>query len=265
MWGAPQLLPYTEEMLGKDKPVPDEVAGDPIMEFTMEEHDILYIPRGFLHEASTTNEPSLHVTVTIPTSDYCWGVQVVKHFLHNLHGNGTVPQQLLKMCDTSLAARGGDGPQKVDDSMIDDWMQEVIQSWASGLSADGVLDAFDSRMARTNAGQERTFMKAMEIPTRPSVTEDSQVRLMYGISCVCDPDAEVATFTRAMDGQQLQMKIAKSAARLIQSLTSKPQRVLNLPCDDAFERVCVLQLLHQQEVVQLFIDEDGECQPGTSN
>ena len=61
---------------------------------------VLYIPRGHLHEAATSSEPSLHITLTVPgaqqaakpqspllfssfqsrpTSDFCWGVQMVKH------------------------------------------------------------------------------------------------------------------------------------------------------------------------------------------
>merc|ERR1712232_939404 len=58
---SPQHLPYTEEMLGKSDPVPPELIGDPIMSFDMQPHDVLFIPRGFLHEARTSAEPSLHI------------------------------------------------------------------------------------------------------------------------------------------------------------------------------------------------------------
>ena len=35
--------------------------------------DVLYIPRGWVHEAMTgTDAPSLHVTLALPTHDWCW-------------------------------------------------------------------------------------------------------------------------------------------------------------------------------------------------
>lgn len=38
-------------------------SGEPISEITLEAGDLLYMPRGFLHEAWTTDEPSTHVTI----------------------------------------------------------------------------------------------------------------------------------------------------------------------------------------------------------
>jgi len=251
---APQLLPYTEEMQGKDKPVLKELEGKVLMEFTMERHDVLYIPRGFLHEAATgNNESSLHVTITIPTSDYCWGVQVLKHMVSHL---GT--QDLPKRIAPAVGVPSGLGPPVPDDAQLDALLQEKVGSWLSGLSVDGLLDAFDRRMARTNEGQTKTFGKSMELRLRPFVAEVSRIRLMHGIICMCEPGGDVAVFQRAADRQRLEMPIRSTASELVRSLTSKPQRVADLPCSDAFERICVLQLLHQQGVVQLFLADADE-------
>lgn len=43
---------------------PDE-CGDPIKEMTLRAGDLLYLPRGFLHEAWTSDEPSTHVTIGV--------------------------------------------------------------------------------------------------------------------------------------------------------------------------------------------------------
>ncbi len=43
--------------------VREDECGQPISEFALEAGDLLYMPRGFLHEAWTTDEPSTHVTV----------------------------------------------------------------------------------------------------------------------------------------------------------------------------------------------------------
>lgn len=243
---APQLLPYTEEMLGKDDPVPEKLVGKPVMEFTMEPQDVLYIPRGQLHEADTGDEPSLHITVTVPTSDYCWGVQLVKHLMQQLQV-GKVPQAP-SLAATSLCGRG-----TKDVGSLDRQLEEVLATWSKGLQSKDILDAFKERMARTNQGQEKEFARNKEAKLPPAVTESSRVRLMCGVTCQCQEDEEQVTFVRASDGQMLEMPVAKSALPLIRSLTQRPQSVLDLPCDDPFERICVLQLLNQQGVVQLFL------------
>jgi len=216
---APKDLPYTEEMLGKDEPVPPEFISDPIMEFDMEPGDLLYIPRGFLHEATTTSEPSLHVTITMPTSDYCWGVQLVKHLMQDVHSPG-VPPSVKAACKTRLI-----GPDRVeDDAQIEAQIQEVLKSWSSNMSLDGVVDAFEHRMSKVNEGQEKNFNQAMNLrPPRPQVTEDSRVRLMNSVSCWCEPDSDVAIFKR--DTQRLELPIAKTAVPLLKSLTARPQKV----------------------------------------
>ena len=69
IYRAPIPLPFTEEMLGKDgRHIPSRVMGDPLYEYTLRPGDVMYIPRGNVHEARTANECSLHVTLAIPTS-----------------------------------------------------------------------------------------------------------------------------------------------------------------------------------------------------
>jgi len=249
---APKLGPYTEEMLGKDEPVPPELISEPIMEFDMEPGDILYIPRGFLHEATTSAEPSLHVTVTMPTSDYCWGVQLVKHLMQAVHSRD-VTAGVQKACQTRLV--GSDSP--LDDDVINGNLEDIFNHWSTQVSVEGVVEAFSNRMVRVNEGQARAHEQAMSLqPPRPQVTEDCRVRLMYGVSCACELDSELAVFKR--DSQWMHVPIAKTASPLIRALTARPQKVPDLPCEDPFERLCVLQLLHQQGVVQLFLRDADE-------
>lgn len=43
-----------------------EEIGSPILEVTLEPGDLLYLPRGFIHQASTVpNQHSLHVTISV--------------------------------------------------------------------------------------------------------------------------------------------------------------------------------------------------------
>eukprot|EP00929_Paragymnodinium_shiwhaense_P067383 TRINITY_DN33925_c0_g1_i1.p1 TRINITY_DN33925_c0_g1~~TRINITY_DN33925_c0_g1_i1.p1 ORF type:complete len:430 (-),score=93.91 TRINITY_DN33925_c0_g1_i1:101-1390(-) len=252
----PVRLPYTEEMLGKDVPVAQELIKDPIMEFTIEPGDVLYIPRGFLHEAETGTDSSLHVTITVPTSDYCWGVQMVKHVLHQIQ-HKEVAEPLRHFSDGAYFLPRSRGPEDSTskDGLRDADIEDLLSAWASEVNVDGVLNAFGSRMARMNEGQDRTLAQKSEVRLPPAVTEAARVRLMYGINCRCEEGDEVAVFSRAQDGQILELGIKKSASALVRSLTSKPQRVTTLPCKDAFERLCVLQLLLSQGVLQLLLDE----------
>lgn len=63
-----QDLRYRGGQLVQDV-VKDYVATDPATEFVLEPGDLLYMPRGFVHQAWTTNELSSHVTIGIyPTT-----------------------------------------------------------------------------------------------------------------------------------------------------------------------------------------------------
>eukprot|EP00930_Biecheleria_cincta_P095319 TRINITY_DN87297_c0_g1_i1.p1 TRINITY_DN87297_c0_g1~~TRINITY_DN87297_c0_g1_i1.p1 ORF type:complete len:450 (-),score=88.30 TRINITY_DN87297_c0_g1_i1:57-1379(-) len=262
---APQLLCYTEEMLGKDEPVPEHLIEDPVLEFTIEPHDVLYMPRGYLHEASTSSsEPSLHITVTVPTSDFCWGVQLVKHLGNHLRTGGlSSPHHAL--CKASLAPTGSLGKAALSDEDLDKQIQELLEGWTAKTSGAEILDFFDHRMGRTNEGQERQFKHNAGDPSQrrgpgpggqhapARVTERNRVRLMPGVSCRCQPGSEDVLFAREVDGRVLEMQITSTALPLIRSLTATPQWVMDLPCKDSFERLCVLQVLLEQGVLQLFL------------
>jgi len=70
---VPIPYPSTKEQVGKgDLKVPDSVLQQkPLFEIILKRGDVLYMPRGFVHEASTnTSEPSFHATVAIATHDW---------------------------------------------------------------------------------------------------------------------------------------------------------------------------------------------------
>jgi ribosomal protein L16 Arg81 hydroxylase len=90
-----KLLIYTEEMVGKKKPIDPNVLAKArvIAEPVLEPGDILYMPRGLVHVAKTfDNSPSLHFTLTVPSCDYCWG----SLFENYLRGFSQVLQRSLK-------------------------------------------------------------------------------------------------------------------------------------------------------------------------
>lgn len=235
VYNAPTSLPYTEEMLGKEHAVPEELIGRRELDFIMRPGDVLYIPRGFLHEAATSSEPSLHITLTVPTSDFCWGVQMVKHLNGHLKSGSFskfYPSALNDHSDEMLSAR----------------IQEALSTWASEITAEGVLQGLERRMERTNQGQEQQFaqMSAENLPV--AITRGSRVRLMPQVKSYFERDAVV--FSR--EGRVMRMGLPGSALQVVKALSSRPQWVKDLPCEDAFEGLCVLHVLLDAGVLQVF-------------
>eukprot|EP00656_Telonema_subtile_P025963 TRINITY_DN27983_c0_g1_i1.p1 TRINITY_DN27983_c0_g1~~TRINITY_DN27983_c0_g1_i1.p1 ORF type:complete len:159 (+),score=14.21 TRINITY_DN27983_c0_g1_i1:326-802(+) len=77
VWDNPVPLCYKDEQLGKSQPsLRAEDLGEPSISDTLEQGDVLYMPRGFLHEATTSDTTSLHITFAIPTADFAVGHMV---------------------------------------------------------------------------------------------------------------------------------------------------------------------------------------------
>merc|ERR1712176_1030861 len=100
-----------------------------------------------------------------------------------------------------MSAQGSAGPRAMDDSAFDSKLQELLKAWSSNVSVDGVVDAFEQRMTKTNHGQEQNYMRCMSMKTPPCVTSNSRVRLMYGVTCWCEENSEKAVFNRSADDQ----------------------------------------------------------------
>ena len=60
LYGVPRPLPLVDERLQADRG-----QFGPVREVTLEAGDLLYLPRGFVHEAFTAEEASLHLTVGV--------------------------------------------------------------------------------------------------------------------------------------------------------------------------------------------------------
>jgi hypothetical protein len=64
--------PYPTEQVGKaDLKVPTQVLNGPtVYDTVLEPGNVLYMPRGYVHEAHTLDECSFHVTIAMPTHDW---------------------------------------------------------------------------------------------------------------------------------------------------------------------------------------------------
>lgn len=62
VYPAPQPVP----LLGSFQPIiPQENLPQPLIEVTLEAGDLLYMPRGFIHQATTAEPSSLHITIGV--------------------------------------------------------------------------------------------------------------------------------------------------------------------------------------------------------
>lgn len=75
---------YESDLILPDKSMPFEkdgfTPGIMIDELTLEAGDLLYIPRGVVHDAYTTDEPSLHITLGI--LGFTWSQYLIESIIH---------------------------------------------------------------------------------------------------------------------------------------------------------------------------------------
>ncbi|KEP61550.1 UNVERIFIED_CONTAM: histone lysine demethylase JmjC NO66 [Hammondia hammondi] len=248
IWGPPQILPLTEEMLGKREPFPDD-PGQPLLEFVLKEGDILYIPRGFPHAAVTTEEPSLHITLTVPTAEFAY-VTCLQRLVKSLVLSHTLPSDTERRCRSALLLKDVPGSSE-DLKALRVWVDACAEQVASHLNYDALSTCLSSQLDTVNAMQKRQFLRLQTLPVSTPFTSTSLVVLAAGLTCECAEGSSEAVFFKGT--QSLTMKIYPSASKLIHVLASRqPAKVCDLPCTDPFERFCVLLVLHSKALIDVF-------------
>ena len=84
----PVPYPYPHEQVGKGGlEVPPQVLEGPcLIDCVLEAGDVLYMPRGYVHQAQTvSNAPSYHVTIALATHDWTMAGLVTSATTHLLH------------------------------------------------------------------------------------------------------------------------------------------------------------------------------------
>lgn len=66
LYGQPYRLPLREQRYKR----PDEGPGEPVADFNLEPGDLLYMPRGTVHQAVSNDRASLHLTFGVTTSTW---------------------------------------------------------------------------------------------------------------------------------------------------------------------------------------------------
>eukprot|EP00922_Rhytidocystis_sp_ex-Travisia-forbesii_P003518 GHVS01005126.1.p1 GENE.GHVS01005126.1~~GHVS01005126.1.p1 ORF type:complete len:388 (-),score=65.06 GHVS01005126.1:210-1373(-) len=249
-WGGKQWqlyqplvkLPYTEEMLGKDESVNPENC-ELVMECLLEEGDILYIPRGYLHEAKTAASLSLHVTVTIPTSDTTWGL-CAERLIRDMVLSARLSANALDVCRSSFVKHQISNNN--NNKHFDDVWNEIRQQ----ATPQAMQQQLDKHMTRINTEQESYYKRYADARKhiRLPVYKRDAIKLQTGVSCTCNTEGTNVAFKK--EAATLSMKICPSASRLLQALSDgKSHKICELPCADYFEAACVCQVLLSEGVV----------------
>ena len=169
VYSSPQVLPYTDEQVGKNgKRLTPEEMGPLTLDCMVEQGDVLYIPRGFVHEAHAQGTGSLHLTVAIPTQDFTWAVAALDAVKMKLRApematwRRCVPLRLLPGHESEEETRG--------------WRDELARLMAdalSDMSVESVRHVLDQRMTRHR-------MRQREAPL-PQNRDGARVRYKEGL------------------------------------------------------------------------------------
>ncbi len=143
VYSDPIRFPYSDEQLGKGSAtLSAEERGPLTLCDTLHTGDVLYIPRGFVHEADTGAEPSLHVTFAIPTHDFTW-LSVIAETLRDVGRRLISPRQSvsLEFWNASSAS-------------AEDAFRAVKQSLFEGATFERAQELFLEKIRRHNLAQD---------------------------------------------------------------------------------------------------------------
>lgn len=138
---CPVHHPFHDEQLGKqeDKPLPAAVFQGPRRRLVLHAGDCLFIPRGTPHEARAGDEASMHVTVTVQTSDATVATALAATISRALRGT---PQGRRSLPPGAWPA---DGRAR---------LRALVASVQPEITLDAARRAFDQRMSPHNAEQD---------------------------------------------------------------------------------------------------------------
>lgn len=144
VYSSPQVLPYTDEQVGKNgtRLAPEEM-GPLTLECLVEQGDVLYIPRGFVHEAHAQAAGSLHLTVAIPTQDFTWAVAALDAVKMKLRK----PQMAKwRRCVPLRLLPGGESEEEMRGWR--DELARLMEDALADMSVESVRHVLDQRMTR---------------------------------------------------------------------------------------------------------------------
>lgn len=202
---VPIPFPYPHEQVGKEgMPIPPSVlAGPCLFDGVLNEGDVLYMPRGFVHEANTQdNDLSFHVTVALATHD--WTLAGMMQNAANSILTSVVDYRM------ALPLELGRGELKEDRNKLQKSIDEAIERLRREITAESVCQNLGYKYDRHNRAKFGPRQDAMERAKAFSTTQ-------YDTSLVVGRQA-AATVTLST-----QLRCATPAEKAILRTPRKPQ------------------------------------------
>ena len=125
LYGTPLELPLP----GQDFDSSIHERGDPTLEFELEAGDVAYIPRGIVHDARSTNDVSLHITIGMLR--YTWTGLLLELVAHA----GLNDPAFRKALPPGFARR------EFDRTQVGETLRNLLQRVCEASNFDAVLDA----------------------------------------------------------------------------------------------------------------------------
>jgi hypothetical protein len=249
VYAPTQPLPYSDEMVGKENPnltVPQSTLDSPVLkDLKMAEGDFLYMPRGFIHEAECSAEPSLHLTLTVPSHDFTWAkfvTQAVENTLRShLLSRHAVPVSV---------ANGG-----VLDKASADKFKEVMDL-VTHCTPEQAQGSFVAKMENHNQRQDhmmRPDNPMWDFKLTGHLRPANPMRMAPGMDMEVVNDQEEQPALLVKNGPRtLTLRINSEHVAIFEAVRQAQGmfRVGELP-GDGFSQVCVCKLLIAKEVLQI--------------
>jgi hypothetical protein len=167
-YGKARDLPLPDE----DGPVPRDGLGLPTQEMTVQPGDLLYMPRGHVHEAFTSDRLSMHLTLGVKV--FRW-VDLLKQALDDYCRQDVRLRQSLPcgLLSGSAAPEGG--------AELAERFRELARAFAEGGRVEGAVERLSAQLVNRLAPLPADFFTAADEAER--LEPDTVVERAPGVVC----------------------------------------------------------------------------------
>jgi len=258
LWNNPQPLCYKEEQLGKGQPkLLAEDLGEPMISETLEQGDVLYMPRGYLHEATTSDTTSLHITFAVPTADFAMG-----HFISEMIDGlaRKVPSLRNSIAPGLLGCVPGDraGASAASQEQCEEQFKTAVQTILENLDFDRAKKVFAGKMHYHNGQQHEAATNISQLVGQQGVSHlrlNTRVRKTEGIKVKKQGDDVVFAMSNGASA-----RISSPPKVFVETLKKLGKvgvdrngtfAIEDLPVDDPFTKLCVAEVFEQMRLFEV--------------
>lgn len=184
--------PYPHEQVGKaGLDVPSSVLNGPLLHDTiLVPGDVLYMPRGLVHEAHTSHEEySFHVTIALPTHDWTLATAVTRATQEALSTtvNYRMAMPVSLFADSSTTApNNNNNNDNSNVELVQRQLEDALQLVREQVTVDSIVKDLQEKTKRHN---ERALQKRMCIIQRQQQQHETANHNKNSMSTLIGQDA----------------------------------------------------------------------------